>query len=225
MNNKTAMKYRVVFYLCILVAVACLVVGFCTINTVEQNGWYRNKYNVALYIYEYHCLPDNFITKDEAAKITDGNTKIKYNIGGDTFYNREGIIDNPNNIALVECDIYTGNNNISSRGAERIVYFTDGSLVLYTSDHYSSFTPITKWDIMWNINTLSCILFSASGALLLTQLIVAIFATLSKRNGTNGFEQWIVSLEVIAVMVLVVVFSPILLILWLIDVIRTKRSN
>ena len=216
MNNKASIKYRVIFYICILLTVACLVAGLCTLNVVKQGSWYRSKEYVALYIYKYHELPPNFITKSEADNLND-YAKMYYNMGGDTFYNREGHIDNPNKITLIECDIYGKNNSITRRGTERLVYFADGSLVLYTADHYETFTPITMWDI----NGVSYVLFGAAGALVLLQLLIATFATVFKRKSkVNGFEQWIVSLEVIVVMVLVVAFSPILLVLLIIDLLQ-----
>ena len=73
-------------------------------------------------------------------------------------------------------------------------------------------------------NTVSYILFGSAGVLLLVQLFVATFATaLKRKSNVNGFAQWCVALEVIAVMALVVAFSPILLILLLIDAIHQRR--
>ena len=57
------------------------------------------------------------------------------NIGGDRFYNKEGLL--PSGHTYYECDIgTTGGRN---RGAKRIVFSSDG-LVYYTNDHYESFT-------------------------------------------------------------------------------------
>ncbi|MCH5156504.1 MAG: hypothetical protein J1G02_01340 [Clostridiales bacterium] len=175
--KKANFKFYVAIGVCILLVVACIVAGACTLRTVQEDGWYRSKYYVALYIYTYHELPDNFITKEQASNIKDGTEKKKYNIGGDTFFNREGHIDNPEGIRLVECDIYTGTSSISSRGAERIVFFSDGSLVLYTSDHYDTFTPITMWDI----NGTSYVLFGASGVSFVA-LVVVVSVGISKRK-------------------------------------------
>ncbi|MCH5153213.1 MAG: hypothetical protein J1F68_04570 [Clostridiales bacterium] len=67
----------------------------------------------------------------------------------------------------------------------------------------------------------SYVLFGAAGAFVLVQLLVATIATTSKGNNhVNGFEQWLVSLEVLTVILLVVALSPILLILWLVDAIQ-----
>ena len=219
MNTKSAIGLRIFYYVCIVLIIACAVVASCTLRTVEEGVWYRDKYNVALYIYKYHHLPNNFVTKSQASDMKNGAEKRNYNIGGDTFYNREGHIDNPNNIRLVECDIYTGQNNISSRGAERLVFFSDGSLVLYTSDHYDTFNAITMWDI----NGLSYGLYIGAGVVLLIQISTALFITILRRKTKlNGFTELVVSLEVTLVCVIIVALSPVLFILWIIDTVRQR---
>ena len=111
--------------------------------TIEEDGWYSTKDEVALYIHIYGELPDNFITKNEAYdlgwdsdkgnlwKVADGMS-----IGGDKFSNREGLLPKAKGRQYYECDI---NYNGGYRGAERIVYSNDG-LIYYTNDHYESFT-------------------------------------------------------------------------------------
>lgn len=101
---------------------------------------YTRKDEVAQYIHEHGCLPDNFITKSEARALGWRSGSLeKYApgkcIGGDRFYNREGLL--PPGHTYYECDIDTLGK--SSRGAKRIVFSTDG-LIYYTSDHYRSFT-------------------------------------------------------------------------------------
>ena len=215
MNNK-AIKYRAIFYICIILTVVFLVAGLCSLHVVKKDAIYRSKNYVALYIYKYHALPRNFITKSEAEAM-NANMKTFYNIGGDTFQNREGLIDNPNKLRLVECDIYTGNSNINSRGVERIVFFANGSLVYYTSDHYKTFKPITMWDI----NGASYVLFIVTGILILTQLVIATW--LKRKSKVNAFAQWITALEVCVVIVLLIVFSPILAVLWIVDNIQQRQ--
>ena len=56
-------------------------------------------------------------------------------IGGDRFGNYEGLL--PDGHSYTECDVNTL--EASSRGAERIVFSSDG-LIYYTGDHYASFT-------------------------------------------------------------------------------------
>ena len=111
--------------------------------TIEEDGWYSTKDEVALYNQIYGELPDNFITKNEAYdlgwdsdkgnlwKVADGMS-----IGGDKFSNREGLLPKAKGRQYYECDI---NYNGGYRGAERIVYSNDG-LIYYTNDHYESFT-------------------------------------------------------------------------------------
>lgn len=106
----------------------------------EAQKSYTRKDEVALYIHEHGCLPDNFITKSEARALGWKSGSLeKYApgkcIGGDRFYNREGLL--PAGHTYYECDIDTLGK--ASRGAKRIVFSTDG-LIYYTSDHYRSFT-------------------------------------------------------------------------------------
>lgn len=101
---------------------------------------YTHKDEVAQYIHEHGRLPDNFITKKEARALGwRGGSLEKYApgkcIGGDRFYNREGLL--PEGYTYYECDIDTLGS--SSRGAKRIVFSSDG-LIYYTSDHYRTFT-------------------------------------------------------------------------------------
>ena len=102
------------------------------------------KDEVAAYIHTYHRLPANFITKNEA-KNRFGSTAPKvlskkgYCIGGDRFYNNEGLL--PSGQTYYECDIGTLYSTSGSRGSKRLVY-TKSGIVYYTSDHYGSFTRL-----------------------------------------------------------------------------------
>lgn len=100
---------------------------------------YTGKEEVAAYIAKHGWLPDNFITKSEANNLGWKKGSLeKYApgkcIGGDRFYNREGLL--PAGKIYYECDIDTLGK--SSRGAKRIVFTKDGD-IYYTSDHYESF--------------------------------------------------------------------------------------
>ena len=111
-------------------------------ETLDEDGYYTSKEEVALYIYTYDKLPDNFISKNEARTLgwesNEGNlwdVTDNKSIGGDRFGNREGLLPEGNNRQYYECDInYEG----GYRGGERLVYSDDG-LIYYTSDHYESF--------------------------------------------------------------------------------------
>ena len=113
-----------------------------TESSIDEDGWYYSAEDVALYLYTYGYLPENFITKSEAREYGWSSGSVeKYApgcaIGGDRFYNREGLLPDAPGREYYECDIDT--NGRSSRGAKRIVYSNDG-LIYYTEDHYESFT-------------------------------------------------------------------------------------
>lgn len=109
--------------------------------TLDPNGSYTTKEDVALYIHLYGKLPSNFITKSEAQKLGwSGGGLEKYApgkcIGGDRFGNNEGLLPKASGRTWTECDIDTL--GASSRGAKRIVFSNDG-LIYYTDDHYETF--------------------------------------------------------------------------------------
>ena len=109
---------------------------------IDENGYYSGKDEVALYIYTYDKLPNNYITKRQASDLgwesSEGNlwdVTDKMSIGGDRFGNREGLLPEEEARQYYECDInYEG----GYRGAERLVYSNDG-LIYYTADHYDTF--------------------------------------------------------------------------------------
>jgi ribonuclease T1 len=109
---------------------------------IDPEGHYSSQEEVALYLYRYGRLPENFITKREAADLgwvaSKGNlwevAKGK-SIGGDRFGNREKLLPESAGRQYYECDVnYTG----GFRGPERLVYSSDG-LIYYTADHYQSY--------------------------------------------------------------------------------------
>ena len=109
-----------------------------TFNELDEDGYYISRDEVALFIYLYNRLPDNYMTKSEAGShISNHWTSTNLaSIGGDRFYNREGNLPEKSGRFYIEVDInYSG----GSRNAERIVYSNDG-FIFYTSDHYDSFT-------------------------------------------------------------------------------------
>ncbi len=108
---------------------------------IDEFGTYTTKDDVALYIYTYGKLPENFITKKEAQALGwPGGSLEPYApgmcIGGSYFGNYEGILPEEDGRDYYECDIDTL--GASKRGAKRIVYSNDG-LIYYTDDHYESF--------------------------------------------------------------------------------------
>jgi len=111
--------------------------------TVEEDGTYTSKDEVALYIHLYGHLPDNFIRKRDAQDLGwSGGSLEPYapgmSIGGGKFGNYEGLLPYENGRTYYECDIdYDG----GKRNAKRIVYSNDG-LIYYTDDHYQSFEQL-----------------------------------------------------------------------------------
>lgn len=106
---------------------------------IYADGIYTSKEDVAHYIHTYGCLPQNFITKDEARDLGwEGGSLEEYApgmcIGGNRFGNYEGLL--PQDREYTECDIDTLGSD--DRGAKRIVFSDDG-LIYYTDDHYESF--------------------------------------------------------------------------------------
>ncbi len=116
-----------------------------TTDVIAENGSYSSSSQVALYLHTYGKLPSNFITKNAAEALgwvsSEGNlwsvTDHK-SIGGDIFTNREGLLPTATGRIYYECDI---NYNGGYRGAERIVFSSDG-LIYYTNDHYVSYTEL-----------------------------------------------------------------------------------
>ena len=110
-------------------------------QTIDRNGSYTSKDDVALYIHTYGELPQNFITKKEAERLGwDGGSLEPYapgkSIGGSYFGNYEGKLPKKKGRTYHECDIDTKGKR--SRGPKRIVYSNDG-LIYYTPDHYETF--------------------------------------------------------------------------------------
>lgn len=110
-------------------------------KTIDEDGTYTSKEDVALYIHVYGRLPKNFITKKEAEALGwPGGYLEPYApgmcIGGGRFSNYEGILPTKEGRYYTECDIDTL--GAKSRGAKRIVFSNDG-LIYYTEDHYESF--------------------------------------------------------------------------------------
>ena len=110
-------------------------------QSIDENGSYTSKEDVALYIHIYGRLPSNFITKKEARKLGwEGGSVERYApgkcIGGSHYGNYEGLLPEGN---YKECDIDTLGKK--SRGAKRLVYSDDGR-IYYTEDHFESFTQL-----------------------------------------------------------------------------------
>lgn len=109
-----------------------------------EGEYYYDLDNVVLYLETYGTLPENYITKNEARDLGwEGGSVERYlegaAIGGDHFGNREELLPMKKGRSYTECDLNT--NGKSSRGAERLVFSSDG-LYFHTEDHYESFTEV-----------------------------------------------------------------------------------
>ena len=110
-------------------------------EAIPEDGSYTTAEDVALYLYTYGCLPQNFITKKDARKLGWEKGSLEpyapgMCIGGDYFGNYEGLLPEADGREYTECDIDTL--GADSRGPKRIVFSNDG-LIYYTPDHYESF--------------------------------------------------------------------------------------
>ncbi len=112
-------------------------------TAISENGEYTSAADVALYIYTYHSLPDNYITKNEARSLGWDSEKGNLDevapgksIGGDKYGNYEKKL--PEHQSYKECDV---NYHGGYRGAERLIFTEDGD-VYYTADHYNTFTKL-----------------------------------------------------------------------------------
>ncbi len=115
---------------------------------IDEDGTYNSKDDVALYLYTYHHLPDNYITKKEAKALgwTGGSVEVYApgkSIGGDYFGNYEGQLPKKKGREYRECDIDTL--GWKDRGSRRIIYSNDG-LIYYTHNHYKTFTLLYDSD-------------------------------------------------------------------------------
>ncbi len=111
-------------------------------ESLDPNGSYTDKDQVALYLHLYGQLPGNYITKKEAEKLGwdagKGNLDQVLpgkSIGGSRFGNREELLPKKDGRNYYECDI---DYDEGYRGGKRIVYSNDG-LIYYTEDHYKTF--------------------------------------------------------------------------------------
>ena len=119
-------------------------------TSIDENGTYTSKDDVALYIYTYHKLPKNYITKNEAKKLGWNSSKNYVgdvasgkSIGGDRYGNYEKRLPDIKGRKYIECDIDYGG---KKRNAKRIIYAEDFDesmgFIFYTEDHYNTFEKL-----------------------------------------------------------------------------------
>ena len=109
--------------------------------SIREDEEYDTKDEVALYLYTYHHLPANYMTKKQARKKGWDSGALNRTIpgkciGGDVYSNYEGLLPKIRGRTYYECDIDTLTKK--NRGAKRIVWSNDWN-IYYTDDHYDSF--------------------------------------------------------------------------------------
>lgn len=113
--------------------------------SVDENGEYTSKSEVAAYIHVYGHLPSNFISKTKARNAGWDSSKGNLqdvcpgkSIGGSRFYDDDDQLPKASGRTWTECDIdYHG----GYRGSKRIIFSNDG-LIFYTEDHYKTFEQL-----------------------------------------------------------------------------------
>jgi hypothetical protein len=121
------------------------------LEAISETGKYTAKDSVAAYIHLFRKLPSNYVNKAAGKNLYEnetGNVFSKWNfnpwtllgvmIGGDVFYNDEGLL--PLEDSYKECDVDYHDN---SRGTKRLVYTLNG-IVYYTANHYESFVKVSE---------------------------------------------------------------------------------
>ena len=132
-------------YIFVVLMLGLLIFSSASRVTVRENRAYHTKNEVALYLYTYKKLPNNYIGKNQTSNFGIQPRDGKY-IGGDIFYYSGEIKKYTNNSELRECDVDYPSND-SKRGVKRLVYASDCSEIFYTSNHYGSFEEIERWEI------------------------------------------------------------------------------
>lgn len=113
-------------------------------SSIDENGTYDQKDDVALYIHVYGHLPDNYISKKSAREYGYEGGSVEdvlpgMCIGGDHFGNYGKQLPEKDDRSYTECDIDTLGKD--ERGAKRIVFSNDG-YIYYTEDHYRTFEQL-----------------------------------------------------------------------------------
>lgn len=113
--------------------------------TVREGELYYTRDEVALYIHNFGALPVNYITKSEASELGWSNREDNlgevaegFVIGGEIFWNREGLLPDAYDRVWYECDV---NAIDGHRGKDRLVYSNDG-LIYFTNDGYKTFEQL-----------------------------------------------------------------------------------
>lgn len=167
-----------------LLLVVLFLLPIITTKRMGRNTAYSTKENVALYIMQYHEVPQNFITvhgRDYMEK--NGISLNGYIIGGDTHANTGTLASFgvKSGTALKECDIIGSTYNITGgRGGQRLVYTcnTGNVRVFYSYDHYHTFRELTRFELQLASN----ILWIVFGCYAIAFIVLIIYLETAKRK-------------------------------------------
>ena len=176
---------KIIAFLFLIIAVIFFIMPIATRVSVKKGEAYEKKNEVALYLFKYKELPDNYRTKTEIKAMynedvigSDQVVKLAlmdgYSYVGDKFYGEKktnykdwigNYTQNLNN--LYECDIYEDRESLiknKNRGEYRLVYTGDCTEIYYSPNHYGQkktpgFKKITKSSINRTSNTLWVVFF------------------------------------------------------------------
>ncbi|MDO5732587.1 MAG: ribonuclease domain-containing protein [Eubacteriales bacterium] len=112
------------------------------LNTVEEDGEYRDYPHVAAYMIRFSDLPANYRSKEDSRQNPNAKTPQgdPYMIGGNHFGNHEGHLKREKGLKYHELDIEAPETH---RGPKRLVYSNRGG-IYYTEDHYDSFRTLVE---------------------------------------------------------------------------------
>lgn len=187
---------KIMAFLFLIIAVIFFIMPIATRVSVKKGESYEKKNEVALYLFKYKELPNNYRTKIEIkAMYNEGLIGSKqvvklalmdgYSYGGDKFAGEKtsykdwigNYTQNINN--LYECDIYENREKLikatnPNRGTHRLVYTGDCTEIYYSDNHYGEketpgFKKITKSSINRTSNTLWVVFFlwTSCGAIII----------------------------------------------------------
>ena len=165
------LKVKWLYVLFLFLTLFLLISAPATRKTVKEGNYYSDKENVALYLYTYKKLPDNYIfnERNNGKQPKDGKyyyREHKYEDAIKDYVEHNGLsgLKDKN---LYECDLSYPEGR-ENRGVLRLVYTEDCKQIFYTGTHYGeegspAFETLTKWSLNRASNILWIIFAVAVG--------------------------------------------------------------
>lgn len=165
------LKVKWLYVLFLFLTLFLLISAPATRKTVKEGNYYSDKENVALYLYTYKKLPDNYIfnERNNGKQPKDGKyyyREHKYE-GAIKDYAEHNGLSGLKEKNLYECDLSYPEGR-ENRGVLRLVYTEDCKQIFYTGTHYGkegspAFETLTKWSLNHTSNILWIIFAVAVG--------------------------------------------------------------